>query len=210
MGERRRQASFDRQSRRDETIRKLGSTHHLHSFQERGSQQQGCQPGKTEANRCWRSCQARRGSCCSVSSDLSFEECLTSAFGRETLIIWSLSFSVPHRITFTPFKNSEVDSVNQVANQNVLRQSEVGEAAKEGYDLAAPITFTPYKSDDHSNPVANPENLAASEIGEKMKNEGEMNLHIVCIVFIGCLFDLTQTLVLLHCRKSRNADHQHS
>ena len=71
--------------------------------------------------------------------------------------------------------------MNQVANQNVLRQSEVGEAAKEGYDLAAPITFTPYKSDDHSNPVANPENLAASEVGAKMKTEGNLAMPITNI-----------------------------
>jgi hypothetical protein len=68
-----------------------------------------------------------------------------------------------------------------VANQNVLRQSEVGEAAKEGYDLAAPITFTPYKNEDHSNPVARPDILAATGKGEKMKSDGNLAMPITNI-----------------------------
>mmetsp|Transcript_17472 Transcript_17472/g.48473 ORF Transcript_17472/g.48473 Transcript_17472/m.48473 type:complete len:111 (-) Transcript_17472:1384-1716(-) len=39
----------------------------------------------------------------------------------------------------------------QVANQNRLRSTDVGRAVKSGEDLAAPITFTPYKNDDHTN-----------------------------------------------------------
>ena len=39
-------------------------------------------------------------------------------------------------ITFTPFKNE--DHSNKVANQGKLKQTDVGEAAKQGEDLAAP------------------------------------------------------------------------
>jgi hypothetical protein len=43
----------------------------------------------------------------------------------------------------TPFKKT--DHTNKVANPEKLAKTEVGEAAKQGEDLAAPITFTPYK-----------------------------------------------------------------
>jgi hypothetical protein len=39
-------------------------------------------------------------------------------------------------ITFTPFKNE--DHSNKVAHQGRLRRTDVGEAAKQGEDLAAP------------------------------------------------------------------------
>ena len=44
----------------------------------------------------------------------------------------------------TPFKKT--DHTNKVANPEKLAKTEVGEAAKQGEDLAAPITFTPYKA----------------------------------------------------------------
>ena len=37
-------------------------------------------------------------------------------------------------------------------------------------NLAAPITFTPYKNQDHSNQVANQEKLRATEVGELAKS----------------------------------------
>jgi hypothetical protein len=47
-----------------------------------------------------------------------------------------------------------------------LRESVVGAAAKKGMDLAAPITFTPFKNEDHSNKVANQRILRQSQVGE--------------------------------------------
>jgi hypothetical protein len=59
----------------------------------------------------------------------------------------------------------------------------------DGEDLAAPITFTPYKSDDHANRVANPEKLRATEIGAAVKS-GE-NLAAVRIPLVSLLFQFS-------------------
>jgi hypothetical protein len=47
-------------------------------------------------------------------------------------------------------------------------------AMKSAGNLAAPITFTPYKNNDHTNYVANPEILNSTYVGEKMKTEGNL------------------------------------
>jgi hypothetical protein len=55
-----------------------------------------------------------------------------------------------------------------------LKSTGKADAMKKDGNLAAPITFTPFKSQDHTNKVANPEKLATSEEGEKMKTEGNL------------------------------------
>jgi hypothetical protein len=62
-----------------------------------------------------------------------------------------------------------------------LRSTGKADSMKKDGNLAAPITFTPYKSDDHTNYVANPELLAPTEKGEKMKTEGELAMPITNI-----------------------------
>ena len=52
---------------------------------------------------------------------------------------------------------------------------------KKDGNLAAPITFTPFKSQDHSNKVANTDILHKSEVGEKMKTEGNLAMPITNI-----------------------------
>jgi hypothetical protein len=47
-----------------------------------------------------------------------------------------------------------------------LRATGSGAAAKQGENLAAPITFTPFKNEDHSNKVANQQILRRSQVGE--------------------------------------------
>jgi hypothetical protein len=48
-------------------------------------------------------------------------------------------------------------------------------------NLAAPITFTPFKNEDHKNYVANPEILASTDVGEKMKTKGDLAMPITNI-----------------------------
>ena len=62
-----------------------------------------------------------------------------------------------------------------------LRSTGFADAMKKECNLAAPITFTPYKSDDHNNYVANPDILAATDKGEKMKNDGNLAMPITNI-----------------------------
>jgi hypothetical protein len=62
-----------------------------------------------------------------------------------------------------------------------LRSTGYADAMKKEGNLAAPITFTPYKSDDHNNYVANPTNLARTDKGEKMKIEGNLAMPITNI-----------------------------
>ncbi|KAL3912239.1 MAG: hypothetical protein SGILL_006964 [Bacillariaceae sp.] len=62
-----------------------------------------------------------------------------------------------------------------------LRSTGYADAMKADGNLAAPITFTPFKSEDHSNPVANPEILDKSDMGEKMKTKGDLAMPITNI-----------------------------
>jgi hypothetical protein len=50
-----------------------------------------------------------------------------------------------------------------------LKSTGKAEQMKGAGNLAAPITFTPFKSNDHSNRVANPELLKASDVGAAAK-----------------------------------------
>jgi len=47
-----------------------------------------------------------------------------------------------------------------------LRSTGKADAMKNSGNLAAPITFTPFKSDDHSNKVANVDILRKTDVGE--------------------------------------------
>ena len=51
-----------------------------------------------------------------------------------------------------------------------LRSTGKADAMKKEGNLAAPITFTPFKSDDHSNKVANAERLRKTEVGDAVKS----------------------------------------
>jgi hypothetical protein len=51
-----------------------------------------------------------------------------------------------------------------------LKSTGKAEAMKKDGNLAAPITFTPFKSQDHTNKVANPEKLNASDVGAAVKS----------------------------------------
>ena len=55
-----------------------------------------------------------------------------------------------------------------------LKSTGKADAMKKDGNLAAPITFTPFKSNDHTNKVADPNKLASTGVGEKMKNEGNL------------------------------------
>ena len=50
-----------------------------------------------------------------------------------------------------------------------LKSTGKADAMKKDGNLAAPITFTPFKSNDHTNKVADPNKLASTGVGEKMK-----------------------------------------
>ena len=50
-----------------------------------------------------------------------------------------------------------------------LRSTGKADQMKQDGNLAAPITFTPFKNEDHSNKVANPELLKASDVGAAAK-----------------------------------------
>jgi hypothetical protein len=62
-----------------------------------------------------------------------------------------------------------------------LRSTGYADAMKKEGNLAAPITFTPFKSEDHKNYVANPEILATTDLGDKMKNDGNLAMPITNI-----------------------------
>ena len=51
-----------------------------------------------------------------------------------------------------------------------LKSTGMAEAMMKDGNLAAPITFTPFKSQDHSNKLANPKKLRASEVGAAAKS----------------------------------------
>ena len=55
-----------------------------------------------------------------------------------------------------------------------LKSTGKADAMKKDGNLAAPITFTPFKNEDHTNKVANPELLAMTSEGEKMKTDGNL------------------------------------
>ena len=57
-------------------------------------------------------------------------------------------------------------------------------AMKKDGNLAAPITFTPFKNDDHTNYVADPDNLRKSGLGDKMKNDGNLANPITNIRYV--------------------------
>lgn len=48
-------------------------------------------------------------------------------------------------------------------------------------NLAAPITFTPFKNEDHTNHYARPDYLEPTEVGEKMKTKGDLAMPITNI-----------------------------
>jgi hypothetical protein len=51
---------------------------------------------------------------------------------------------------------------------------------KEG-NLASPVTFTPFKNEDHTNYYARPEHLEETGLGEKMKTRGDLAMPITNI-----------------------------
>ena len=55
-----------------------------------------------------------------------------------------------------------------------LRKTGLAETMKKEGNLAAPVTFTPFKNEDHSNRLANPNILNKTELGEKMKKDGNL------------------------------------
>jgi hypothetical protein len=62
-----------------------------------------------------------------------------------------------------------------------LKKTGKGDAMKTDGNLAAAITFTPFKSEDHTNKLANPDKLATSDVGEKMKSDGNLAMPITNI-----------------------------
>lgn len=62
-----------------------------------------------------------------------------------------------------------------------LRSTGHAEIMKTEGNLAAPITFTPFKSEDHTNYVASPNSLSPTEKGAKMKTMGELAMPITNI-----------------------------
>ena len=101
-----------------------------------------------------------------------------------------------------------------MANAGRLRKTEVGELAKSGEDLAAPITFTPFKNEDHSNKVANADRLRKTEVGEAVKsgenlaapitntpfknNDREFRSSIFLSTFYSSMISLLQLPNLIH------------
>ena len=51
-----------------------------------------------------------------------------------------------------------------------LKKTGMADAMKKDGNLAAPITFTPYKNEDHSNKVANPNQLRSTDVGAAAKS----------------------------------------
>lgn len=62
-----------------------------------------------------------------------------------------------------------------------LRSTGKASAMKKDGNLAAPITFTPFKNEDHTNYYANPEHLLTTGEGEKMKTQGNLAMPITNI-----------------------------
>ena len=50
-----------------------------------------------------------------------------------------------------------------------LKKTGKADAMKKDGNLAAPITFTPFKNDDHSNEVANQGKLRSTDVGDAAK-----------------------------------------
>ena len=65
-----------------------------------------------------------------------------------------------------------------------LKSTGKANAMKKDGNLAAPITFTPFKNDDHTNYVADPDNLRKSGLGDKMKNDGNLANPITNIRYV--------------------------
>ena len=55
-----------------------------------------------------------------------------------------------------------------------LKKTGKADAMKKDGNLAAPITFTPYKNGDHTNHVASPTSLNRTIEGQKMKQDGNL------------------------------------
>lgn len=62
-----------------------------------------------------------------------------------------------------------------------LRSTGKADVMKKDGNLAAPITFTPFKNDDHTNYYAHPDHLAQTDEGEKMKTRGDLAMPITNI-----------------------------
>ena len=62
-----------------------------------------------------------------------------------------------------------------------LRPTGKADLMKRDGNLAAPITFTPFKNNDHTNYHAHPDYLATTEVGEKMKKYGDLAMPITNI-----------------------------
>ena len=84
----------------------------------------------------------------------------------------------PHRNTTTssPVSSSlEWEKPSWISKQ--LKSTDKGEKMKENGNLAAPITFTPFKKnvEEHTNPIANPKRvLRSTELGQEMKQSGNL------------------------------------
>jgi hypothetical protein len=75
-----------------------------------------------------------------------------------------------------------------------LKKTGKADVMKKDGDLAAPITFTPFKNEDHTNYVAHPDKLMTTQEGEKMKTEGDLAMPITNI----------RDELMIQKRKSRN------
>lgn len=62
-----------------------------------------------------------------------------------------------------------------------LKSTGKADAMKTEGNLAAPITFTPFKNEDHSNKVANTEILRKTEVGEAVKQGQNLAMPITNI-----------------------------
>jgi len=62
-----------------------------------------------------------------------------------------------------------------------LKSTGKADAMKTSGNLAAPITFTPFKSNDHTNKVANTEVLRKSDVGEAVKQGQDLAMPITNI-----------------------------
>lgn len=62
-----------------------------------------------------------------------------------------------------------------------LRSTGKADSMKKEGNLAAPITFTPFKNKDHTNYYASPDHLASTEVGDKMKTRGDLAMPITNI-----------------------------
>lgn len=62
-----------------------------------------------------------------------------------------------------------------------LKKTGFGDAMKKDGNLAAPITFTPFKNEDHTNYVANVNILNETEQGQRAKESGNLAMPITNI-----------------------------